>query len=336
MRPLVLLAATLVAAPAFSQTAFRLIDPVLSVDGQRMATIGAPLVQEPFGVLTLVVPGDGTFRVSDRPFAEARRAGQFEGDALVFAVDGRSVRLWGRDALLSSGSASPAYVTYEPAADRQDRGPARLSVAADPDGRSRHLAAPSPAVRGTPALTDPPLPVAPSASDDALRGEVRQLRADVERLLQERQRLAAELEAALAERDALRLERTAVRAARDPMATDAPTSQDASRDAQPTGARAWLPGFDFARLQNPDTVRRRLDEAEYPRWATSGRIQGDVLVLFQTDRAGRVIRTAVASPLGGGLDGAAEAVVRDMRFVPPVVDGQATGLRSQVVVRFEL
>jgi TonB family protein len=62
---------------------------------------------------------------------------------------------------------------------------------------------------------------------------------------------------------------------------------------------------------------------------------GDVLVLFQTDASGRVIRTAVPLPVGGGLDAVAEEIVREMRFVPPVVDGQPTGLRSQVVVRFE-
>ena len=100
------------------------------------------------------------------------------------------------------------------------------------------------------------------------------------------------------------------------------------------GAVVTLPDFDFGRLQNPDVVQRRLSEAEYPHWATVGRVEGDVLVLFQADATGRVTRTAVPSPLGGGLDALAEDLVREMRFVPPVVNGQPAGLRSQVLVRF--
>ena len=60
----------------------------------------------------------------------------------------------------------------------------------------------------------------------------------------------------------------------------------------------------------------------------------DVLVLFQTDDTGRVIRTAVPRALGGGLDALAERIVRGMTFEPARVDGIATGLRSQVMVRF--
>ena len=104
-------------------------------------------------------------------------------------------------------------------------------------------------------------------------------------------------------------------------------------DLMPT---AMLPGFDLGRLANADAIRARLAEIEYPRWAALGRIQGDVLVLFQTDAAGRVIRTAVPQELGGGLDDLAEALVREMVFVPVTVGGQPTGLRSQVVVRFGL
>ena len=145
----------------------------------------------------------------------------------------------------------------------------------------------------------------------------------------DRARLAQELAAARAEIAELR--------AALARAGGAPT-QPAPR-TPPSGVgtpMTTLPGFDFSRLANPDVVRRRLDEVRYPRWAEIGRIEGDVLVLFQTDRDGTVVRTAVPTPLGGGLDALAEELVRQMRFAPPTVSGQPTGLRSQVTVRFAL
>ena len=60
-----------------------------------------------------------------------------------------------------------------------------------------------------------------------------------------------------------------------------------------------------------------------------------MLVLFETDTTGRVVRSAVPAPLGGGLDALAEDLVRSMRFEPPRVDGEPAPLRSQVLVRFE-
>jgi TonB family protein len=587
---LVALSAPLVSA----QTSFRLVDPVLSIGGTRVATTGEPLAQAPFGVLTIGVPGDGTYTVSERPFAGARRAGQFDGDGLYFAAGGRSVRLVAREPILSLAGPTSAYVRYEPTDGPRGTGAARLTVADDPDGLGRRPAAPrrrAERVSG-PRLSSPSRPETTRDGELArLRGELSRLVADRQRLAEERDRLAAERDfarrsprtlrwtaqaaaaqraladvtrerdrlvlerdqlaialvrarsererlaaefgalraraeaaesraprrgrassevldlraevdrlradiqardraldllraeqadrqdrmpaadaaladarrqladalaardrayadrdlayqqrddaylardAAAAEADALRAERNelieertrllaerppapltdndlaAERAAiaRDRALLDADRaalaaereafealrqSQPGTRDfndqqalldelvrtqtereallaerdrlalelnalrvdrsvpaprpapqtvrtpvASSDGAIAFLPGFDFGRLQNPDGVRRRLDEAEYPRWATVGRIDGDVLVLFQTDDTGRVIRTAVPEPLGGGLDGLAEEIVREMRFTPPTVDGQPTGLRSQVVVRFEL
>ncbi|MGB3542248.1 TonB family protein, partial [Rubrivirga sp.] len=187
-----------------------------------------------------------------------------------------------------------------------------------------------------------------AAERAALEASVRESSVDAG-LLANRQDLLAELSAAQADREALIAERAALVAERDRLATalagrpegmapgvPTPPGGTTIREAGPEGSMAFLPGFDFARLENPDVIRRRLDEAQYPRWATVGRIEGDVLVLFQADRNGRVVRTAVPTPLGGGLDALAEEIVREMRFDPPVVDGIPTGLRSQVVVRFEL
>ena len=599
MRFLFTLAAFGALSAASAQTSFRLVDPVLSVDGSRLATAGTPLVQEPFGILTIGVPGDGTYTVSERPFAGARRAGQFDGDGLYFAANGRSVRLRSGEPILSLPSPASAYVRYEPARVRGSRGVARLTVADDVAGRGRRSVAEPQAV---PQLSGPrptrsaPPPTASGTEVSRLRGELDRLVADRQRLAVERDRLRAErdaaqrltanqtgswatrttadrreLAAAIAERDRLDAERqrllteraqladalARVQSERDRLAADFGTLRQRAEDAEaratagrtdrrvgdlqaelasaradlasrdraldllraeqadrqgrlpsveaaladarrqlaeavaardraladrdaayqqrddatlardaalaeadalrverdallaergsssspadlraervalardralldadraalaaerdafeafrasrpgapdlgergalldrlaaaqaerealvaerdrlaleldalrsdresappsptPTpppapqtvrtpveasdGAVAFLPGFDFDRLENPDVIRRRLGEAAYPRWATVGRIEGDVLVLFQTDPTGRVIRTAVPQPLGGGLDGLAEELVREMRFTPPVVQGQPTGLRSQVTVRFE-
>lgn len=152
----------------------------------------------------------------------------------------------------------------------------------------------------------------------------------------------AERDALRAERDAMRLQLEALQAERDRLRGGRSAQRPLPVPAEPAlgepmrdGSFVYLPGFDFGRLQNPDVIRRRLAESEYPGWAAAGRLEGEVLVLFQTDPSGRVIRTAVPMPLGGGLDALAEGIVREMRFVPPVVDGLPTGLRSQVTVRFE-
>ncbi|WP_412067466.1 TonB family protein [Rubrivirga sp. IMCC43871] len=582
MRTLALLAVLFTVADAQAQ-ALRVVSPTLSVDGDRVATVGGPLAQNPFGVLTIAVPGDGTYLVSDRPFAGARRGGQFDGRGLYLAANGRSVRLVSREPILDARGPVTAYVRHD--RSRVAPGPARLAVADGIDGRGQRSAERSPQIR-TPLAGPRPsaeraAPRGVEADPEAARLRVEldrlvadrqrmarerdRLRADrdaalrerrraearsqtgtserlsmlvaerdllgaeVERLRSERRQLAAALDRANTERDRLaaefaslreRAEATEARAAssrraredsdrlraevdrlrralvaadgargalaveqsdrtgrlaaleaqlaqatadrnraitsrdqayadrdaayaqrddallardansatvaslrsqlaradtpavptsssdldahraalardrallaadraalaaerraletagslgtaatadrtalldrlaaanaerealaheRDRLATELATLRAAravgpatAAAAPPTGGVAFLPGFDFARLANPDVVRRRLDEAEYPRWASIGRIEGDVLVLFQTDPTGRVIRTAVPTPIGGGLDGLAEEVVREMRFVPPVVDGQPTGLRSQVVVRFEI
>ena len=619
MRILFALALLLLAPTATGQTTFRLVDPLLSVDGDRLTTVGTPLVQQPFGILTISVPGEGTYTISERPFAGARRAGQFDGSGLYFATGGRSVRLLSREPILSLSGPTTAYVTFEPSRSRS-RGPARFAIADDVSGRGRRSTLPEQSSQRERASGPRPTlssrPAAQYLQDteiSRLRSELDRLVADRERLAVERDRLAGERDAALraqalsasatqetaalnaslarlaGERDRLAQEATRLRAERDQLADALAASQaerdrlaaefgsvrqraeqaeasaagwarsreqmtplqeelaqlradlqardraidllraeqadrasrlpvaessldamqarlvalqaerdraladrdrayrlrddavaaldrsvaeatalrierdqlvverdrlrvapspatapsasmeelareraaldaeraalvrdrallDADRaalaaeraafeslrgDAPMTpapvaaplddraalldqlaaaqserealaaerdrlaselavlrteapapvaprpapqtvrtpslpsdGAVAFLPGFDFGRLGNPDVIRRRLDEAEYPRWATVGRIEGDVLVLFQTDRTGRVVTTAVPTPIGGGLDGLAEEIVREMRFAPS--PDSPSGVRSQVVVRFEL
>ena len=606
-------------ASASAQPMFRLSDPALFVNDQRVITTGAPLVQRPFGVLTIAIPGRGTFTVSDRPFQGAARSGLFDQEGLFFHAGGIDVRLISRSHILSDTGPVTAYAQFVPARVHRARGLARLSVADAADGRGRRSMERPPAVATSgprPSVSDRPArrtlrtlegrasrslnvtadrPAARYLRDEearrlarqvdryetdrnrlaterdrvaqtrgwtgqarqgsavrvasndqaaalladrgrleaerdrialerdqliaslgqaeaerdrlaaefsvlrrraedaearaaragrsrsdferveaevvALRAEQADLRTQIETrdraiatlsseaqdrtgripaleaeiaslrtrasdaeadrdraiadrndayaqrdralldrdaavatadqlrvdladaragtnmdlsaerqaldrdrrlleadraalaaerasleaavrqsaadadVLEDRQDLLAELSAVQAEREALIAERAALVAERDRLADaledgappPAPASPSTTiRDTGSEGALAFLPGFDFARLQNPDVVRRRLDEAEYPRWATVGRIEGDVLVLFQADRNGRIVRTAVPTPIGGGLDALAEEIVREMRFDPPVVDGQPTGLRSQVIVRFEL
>jgi TonB family protein len=552
MRTLLLAALALsAAAPAAAQT-FRLVDPTLTVDNRRVGIVGAPLVQDPFGLLTLSVPGSGTYRVSDRPFAGARGVGQFDGTGLFFAVDGRSVRLRSSEPILDAGGGgggpATAFVRFDPTSAPGARGLARVAVSDGADARGRSSA--DVAARADRPRRGPDSPARPVRSDDA-RTDADRLRAELERVsaerralaaerdrlraerdaavdrglptrrarpeqtrdrtpsrtrwtradrddaldqartreaalvaerdrmeadrdrlaaerdqlvaarvraeaerdrlavdldaarrraavaeaagarprdggaqtetarlraeiaardraldalrtesedravrlaetdaelgraqrallaaeaertaavaqrrsaapgpaadrpLAERQRLLVQLADARAERDALALqvavlqrERDGLRADLDRLAsgrladeTGGPTADPIPRTPAVTpraGAAATLPGFDFSRLRNPDVVRRRLDEAEYPLRAETGRTEGEVLVLFQTDPDGRVIRTAVASPIGGGLDALAESIVREMVFVAPVVSGLPTGLRSQVLVRFEM
>ena len=673
MRFLVTLSALLVLAPLAGAQNLRIVDPVLSVDGRRVATVGAPLVQRPFRVLTVRVPGEGVFTVAARPFPGARLGGQFERDGLVLAAGGQSLRLRSQGAILGDGARRPAYVRFQPSP--RGGGPARLSIADGADGRGDRNSDPMPVVAER-VLGRGPAPNAPrrvSTETARLRAETARLRGDLDRLIAQRQtlaeqraRLAAERDAALraqdraeqraraerataagrdqaglaareralsrevqnaadlarrltaqrdqiaAERDRLLTERndliaarataereraataerflrlqqrveaadargaaaaspaqlrqaqaeaerlraeagalraqlverdatiaslrdqrdvrtdgideaagslrdvqtqlTTARAARDaavaqrdraladlatarserddavragdaavaqrdalrvrlstaaaeradalreldalraqaaagtgpgdapdlasevaalraqldreraareaavealeqersvlraeraaiasiPRRTDVEVDAELAARAAAADAReaalderarildeqatlatdrselaaeladaraelarlraqldaadtpapprspetddestASLPGFDFSRLENPDVIRRRLDEIQYPRWARAGRIEGDVLVLFQTDASGAVIRTAVPTPLGGGLDLLAEDLVRQMRFEAPTVDGEATGLRSQVTVRFQ-
>ena len=563
MRTLLLIAALALPAAA-AQTALQIVDPVLSVGGRALATDGAPLALAPFDILTIVVPSDGTYEVSDRPFAGARRVGEFDGPGLVFAAAGRSVRLRSRAPILDRNGPIAAYVRYSPDSDG-GRGPAQLfatpfvgddrardrrpqtaaALRADLDrvGRDRDRLAASrdriararrralrpapvdpfptvrrvavagadarlatlradrdrldgerqrldrerraladalreaqaerdrierdlrrlrqqPLARGAEgeaarlraeidalrdAVRDRDRAVAQLRADDAdraarlpqvdaelqrvrrdladaraerdralsaraaaeaerdaavlradvleieadrLRGELAQAepstdldaeraaiardrallardraaldderralrenapdRADRRDLLRQLEAAQTDREALVAERDRLARElaglRRSTRAARPPapdptppaarpVPPPAPAAPSVATPRPPRGAVS-LPDLDLARLQNAPDVTRLLTEAEYPRFAARTGISGDVVVLFQTDRTGRVVRTAVARPLGGGLDEWAESLVREMRFEAPTVDGQPTGLRSQVTVRF--
>ena len=402
--------ACLAAAPVTSaQSLFVLDEPVLIAAGRRVPLEGAPLRQEPFGRLVLSIPEVGTYTVADRPFEGAQRAGEFDGPTLVFAADGVSIRLRGREPLLG-GSRRDAWVLTTPASGA--RGPARVSLASRADepshgpvGNDRDDAEPLRAertrLRGevvrlttevdrlTSALAQaraerdrlaeltsiqPTERASGEAERDALATELarvrsaltetsgrlrdseeslRSLRVETDQLRHERDRLTDEAssEASLrAERDRLQAEVASLRGEisdlrQRPAPPQPPTPpRPPAHPSQPTpsaidpasGASIVFPGFDFGRLANPEHIRQRLDAAKYPPLASRSGLAGDVLVLFQTDPEGRVIRTAVARPLGGGLDALAEELVRAMQFHPPAVGGQSTGLRSQVIVRFSL
>lgn len=155
-------------------------------------------------------------------------------------------------------------------------------------------------------------------------------RLSLQSALDTRRDTATDADALRRERDRLRSEVDALAREVDRLRSPAPT---AAAPLPPTSAaRIELPGFDFGRLHNPDAVREAIDAAAIS--ASAADASGDVLVLFQTDDTGQVIRTAVPRPVGGGLDALAERIVRGMAFEPARVDGIATGLRSQVLVRF--
>ena len=302
--PMWLLLLAALAAPLAAQPAYRVVDPVVAVDDQR---VDASVARDSSGHLTIAVPGDGTYTVSVRPFDGAQRGGQFEGPLLSFAVEGRSVRLVSSAPILPSAGLFWAYVLYAPAG-----GPGAARVDSLGPG-----APPSPAPA---ADADRP------PADDAAWLEGQAL-LDRLALLDQLAEAQAERDRLAVERDRLAREVDRLRALQGTPPADAPEPPATSQT--PRGERpVSLPGFDWTRLDNPDAVRERLAEAP------AGAAGGDVVVLFQADASGRVVRTAVPSPRGDGLDAWAEQVVGAMRFRPPVVDGQPTGLRSQVVVRF--
>ena len=353
MRHLPLLALLLVAS-AHAQVRFELTDPLLLIDGQRRTVEGAPVVTPDFDRLEVEVPSWGTLLVSNRPFEGARRAGDFDRTRLVLVVNGRSFRLRSQTPLLNDAGPVPAYVRLDANPLTPSEGPVHLRLApvARPQARP-------PAERPT-----DPAPVPPSSTTDeltrqleALRAERDQLRsalAQTERerddgrlrlaaLREEVERLRLEVRGEhqpvnqlRAERDALQEEVRRLRASLEALGT--PPAQPPRMPTNPVEpeatARVSLPDFDLSRLYNRAEILDRLDATRYPEWAEASRIGGDVLVLFQTDANGSVVRTAVPRPLGGGLDALAEEIVRAMRFIPVRADGQPTGLRSQVVVRF--
>ncbi|MEM6325876.1 MAG: energy transducer TonB [Bacteroidota bacterium] len=167
---------------------------------------------------------------------------------------------------------------------------------------------------------------------NALTRRLTEAERTVERLTAERDAIEAQLEAS--ERARLGLE--AERARREDEQTIAePDPRRTEREpADGPPARISFPSFDFGRLLNPAEVERQVEAATLPPRAVASGLRGEVLVLLQTDATGRVIQTAVPRPIGGGLDALAEDLVRTMQFRPPRVRGLPTGLRSQVLVRF--
>ena len=137
MRLFLLSALVAASASVSAQPTFRLSDPALFLNDDRVLTTGAPLVQAPFGVLTIAVPGQGVFTVSDRPFSGSNRAGLFDEEGLFFHAGGVDVRLISRARILSDPGPVTAYAQFVPSRVRRARGLARLSVADALDGRGR-------------------------------------------------------------------------------------------------------------------------------------------------------------------------------------------------------
>ena len=324
---LILLVAAVASPSATAQLDFELADPLVVIDGMRAQVEGAPLRQRAFGALLVEAPGWGRLRVSDVPFPGARRAGDFDRTRLVVVLGGRSLRLRSSTPLLSAAGPVPAYARLEADVEVRNSGPVRLSLAPSPVSAA-------PAERSsTPGARD-----AEGRQRDAhAQTGVAQFQADIATLRAEQANLRAALADAQREAASARRERDAARrqfaALRDERLSSPPTSSPSSEER--TAARVSIPDADLARLDNPGEIRARLEDTPYPEWAAASGLGGDVLVLFQTDTRGTVVRTAVPRPIGGGLDAVAEEIVRAMRFRPARADGQATRLRSQVVVRFK-
>lgn len=327
--------ALLLAPAALAQSTFVLDAPSLRVGGAVRTVVGAPLETPRFEALRLDLPGVGALTVSDRPFAGAARAGEFDGVGLYVTVDGTSVRLVGQRPMLPGRAVTPAF--------------ARLDLDARDLSRFVRVSLVESAALDVETTTVPPLrvlaptgPPAPSTAETARAGwlpteNLTALDAERAALRAERLALEAERERLALEREALHRERAAQPGA--PQTSDAfpslpvrPTVPPAGLSAAPRTAVS-LPDLDIARVQNAPDVLAAL--AGLQDEARRRGVRGDALVLYVTDNTGRVVRTAVARPLGGGLDALAEGLVQSIRFVPPVVDGQPAVVRSQVTVRFE-
>lgn len=311
-------------ASAHAQSRLELTDPLLLLDGQPLAVNGAPLIVPTFDTLELEIPRWGTLLVSDVPFDGARRAGDFDRSRLVLVVDGRSLRLRSRTSLLGASSPRPAYARLDASSMAPLEGPVYLRHRA----RVSPPAAPSPPARPSDPVVPPP-----SDAPDELARQLAALRYERDRLRAALAETEHERDDALLRLAILRDEVERLRASLDGLGT--PPARTLDEEPAPVAPeRISLPQFDLTRLTNPQEVLVRLETTPYPEWARDSRIGGDVLVLFRTDPSGAVVRTAVPRPLGGGLDALAEEIVQAMRFIPVRADGQLTGLRSQVVVRF--
>ena len=368
MRRLPLLA-LLLAASVHAQASLEITSPLLLLDGQRLQVSGPPLYTSAFETLEMEIPGWGTLVVSDAPFDGARRAGDFEGTRLILVAAGRSVRLRSGTPLLTDSRTVPAYARLVTSPHTPLEGPVYLRLESfsgpepppltvpppsDPVGPSLDSTVPLPAVSGVSQELVRQLETLRAERDDLRASLARSeserdnallrlvaLREEVERLRFEMSGLGPSEQQLRQERDALREEVALLRASLAALGTPAAQPPETTMRRPPeemspvtSSARLSLPGFDLARLRNADQIQARLQSEAYPAWAQASAIGGEVLVLFQTDASGAVVRTAVPRPIGGGLDALAEEIVRSMQFIPARADGQPTGLRSQVVVRF--
>ncbi len=86
------------------------------------------------------------------------------------------------------------------------------------------------------------------------------------------------------------------------------------------------------------TQARRLNEVKprYPEMARTQGIEGVVKLLLTIDAEGRVIDVKVIKGLGFGLDEAAIAAARQLRFEPARLDGQGVESKLSLPMRFTL
>ncbi|MEM1054849.1 MAG: hypothetical protein AAGI52_04940 [Bacteroidota bacterium] len=290
----------LVAPLATAQTAFVLDEPVLLADGRRVPVEGAPLRQDRFGTLVLAVPGIATYTIADAPFEGARRAGEFDGDALVFAAEGVSVRLRGREALLGT-SRRPAYVRTRPNPARGGTATLRLGGAMDAEMTSRRAnrtTERSAARRATPQRTAPSRVTAERVQAEPLRAEVTRLRREVVRLSSEQEEMArqgaearrgllADVERVRRERDALRDEREQALGERAALAR---SLEEARREMERLRERAQADRSRRADRDRAEAQRLEADLERLRRQIASRDASISTLTAERDDRSAQIVR----------------------------------------------
>jgi protein TonB len=74
--------------------------------------------------------------------------------------------------------------------------------------------------------------------------------------------------------------------------------------------------------------------AIYPQAARSAGITGVIIVEVLIDRGGNVVRTKVLRPINPLLDDAAETAIRQWKYAPTVIRGEAVSVTTTVTVNF--
>lgn len=102
--------------------------------------------------------------------------------------------------------------------------------------------------------------------------------------------------------------------------------------AQPNAGQANVPQAVGQVVTAPTATQKPV--AEYTTYAGHDRIRGSVRVRLVVDSTGVPRRVSVAVPLGYGLDEKAVAAVRNLRFTPGMLNGQAVAVNYAFDVPF--